>query len=125
MAGTFVSDTIQDGAGNSTSTTNLVKAPCVAWVKYNGVAQTIGASYNVSSVTYSATGQYVVNFTNALSDTNYCAVLGAGYTSAGSTDFHYCVNNGTYSTTQLGIYYLTSSGGAFANTAIFNVAIHR
>jgi hypothetical protein len=121
---TLTTTTISDGT-NSTSATNPIKGSANAWIKYNGVAQTIGASYNVSSVTYVSTGQYTINFTNALSDANYCAVVGATYTSGGGSDFNYGVDNATYSTTQLKVTYLTNSGSAFANTSIFNVAVFR
>lgn len=49
---------------------------CRAWVLYNAVSKTILGSFNVSSVTYSATGDYTVNFTNALPSVNY-AVAGS------------------------------------------------
>jgi len=46
-----------------------------AWVNFNGISSTtIRASYNVSSVTYNASGDYTVNFTNAFSDANYAPV---------------------------------------------------
>ncbi len=48
-----------------------------AWVKYNGSAQTIYASYNVSSVTYLSSGRYQVNFTTAFSSANYAACVTA------------------------------------------------
>jgi hypothetical protein len=73
---TLTTTTISDGT-NSTSSTNLVKAPCKAWVKYNGIAQTIFGSYNVSSVTYLASGRYQVNFTNAFGSANYAACVTA------------------------------------------------
>jgi hypothetical protein len=38
MAGTIVSDTIQDGAGASTSTTNVINGSAKAWVNYKGTA---------------------------------------------------------------------------------------
>ena len=34
-------------------------------LNYNGATQTIRSSTNVTSVTYSSTGRYVVNFTSA------------------------------------------------------------
>jgi len=82
MAGTLVITTLSDGT-NSTSATNLVKAPCVAWVNFDGTGTpAIRASYNVSSITDNGTGDYTVNFTNALTDTNYsiCGTAGAGAT---------------------------------------------
>ena len=46
---------------------------CRAWVNYKGTAtRAINASFNVTSVTFNATGDYTINFTNAISDANYC-----------------------------------------------------
>lgn len=43
-----------------------------AWVNFNGTGTvSVRASYNVSSVTDNGTGDYTVNFTDALSDENY------------------------------------------------------
>jgi hypothetical protein len=51
---------------------------CRAWVNYKGTAtRAINGSFNVSSVTFTATGDYTVNFTNAITDANY-AVVGGG-----------------------------------------------
>ena len=44
---------------------------CVAWVNFNGATATIRAGYNVSSITRNGTGDYTINFTNALADANY------------------------------------------------------
>ena len=82
MAGTLTITTLSDGT-NSTSSTNCIQGSAKAWVRYNGVAQTITSSYNVSSVTYSSTGNYIVNFTNAFVDANYAVATSAA--TAGST----------------------------------------
>lgn len=71
MAGTLVISTLSDGT-NSTSTTNCISGSAKAWVNFNGVSgASIRASYNVSSITYVASGKYTINFTNAMSDANY------------------------------------------------------
>lgn len=45
-----------------------------AWVNFTGTGTvTINASYNVTSITDSGTGTYVVNITNALSSGSYCS----------------------------------------------------
>ena len=45
---------------------------CKAWVNFNGTGTVaIRASGNVSSITDNGTGDYTVNFTNALADANY------------------------------------------------------
>ncbi len=49
-----------------------------AWVNFNGTGTVaIRGSGNVSSITDAATGVYIVNFTNAMPDTNYAVSFGA------------------------------------------------
>ena len=79
MAGTLVISTLSDGT-NSTSSTNCIQGSAKAWVNFDGTTSpgTIRASYNVSSVAKNGTGDYTVNFTNALADGNYSVVSGTG-----------------------------------------------
>ena len=50
--------------------------PCRAWVNFNGTGTVaIRASGNVTSITDNNTGEYTVNFTTALADANYSAVI--------------------------------------------------
>ena len=89
---------------------------CRAWVNFNGTGTvSINASGNVSSVTDNGVGDYTVNFTNAMPNTNYAvfggcredsasviytsnrvvaprresAALSTGYTRIGVADFGY------------------------------------
>ena len=56
-----------------------------AWVNFNGTGVVaIRASGNVTSITDNGTGDYTVNFTTALPDANYAAVMTGGEGSAGS-----------------------------------------
>lgn len=57
------------GKLGTTEQTRIAKA----WVNFNGITSpgTIASSYNVSSVTKNATGDYTVNFTTPLADANY------------------------------------------------------
>jgi hypothetical protein len=51
---------------------------CRAWVNFNGTGTVaIRASGNVSSITDNDTGDYTVNFTTSMPDTNYCFAFGA------------------------------------------------
>jgi hypothetical protein len=65
--------TIQDTAGSNSSTpAAIANGIAKAWVNFNGTGTVaIRAQYNVSSITDNGVGQYQINFTNALSDTNY------------------------------------------------------
>lgn len=53
---------------------------CRAFVNFDGTTSpgTIRASFNVSSVTKNGTGDYSLNFTNAMPDTNYTATFSVG-----------------------------------------------
>jgi hypothetical protein len=54
--------------GNGTAIGTL----CRAWVNFNGTGTVaIRASFNVSSITDNGTGDYTVNFTNAMPDADY------------------------------------------------------
>ena len=60
---------------------------CRAWVNFNGTGTpAIRASGNVTNITDSGTGLYVVNFTTAMTDINYSAVVSSSpnYGSSGS-----------------------------------------
>ena len=63
-------------ASNKTYQVNGTSVSALAWVNFNGTVgpdATRRASYNVSSVTKNSTGDYTVNFANALTDANYSA----------------------------------------------------
>jgi len=79
MAGTLTIGTLSDGT-NSTSSTNAIMGSAKAWVNFNGTGTVaIRASYNVSSITDNGTGDYTVNFTTAMSDTNYSVTTGGAF----------------------------------------------
>ena len=63
---------------------------CKAWVNFNGTGTVaIRDDFNVSSITDNGTGDYTINFTNNLNDTNYSiagSILGPtdGFVSTGT-----------------------------------------
>ena len=64
-----------DGAGTQNGTL------CRAWVNFNGTGTVaIRASFNVSSITDNGQGDYSTNFSNSMSDANYCATVSHGET---------------------------------------------
>jgi hypothetical protein len=69
---TIVAQTISNGTV-STSSENVIQGSAKAWVSATatGGTPTVNGSYNVSSVTYAATGRFTVNFTNAMPNANY------------------------------------------------------
>lgn len=75
------SSVVPDLSGSNTTLYNEYK--CRAWVNFDGTTaspSTIRASGNVSSITKHATGDYTVNFTNALPDANYAIKCQTGLT---------------------------------------------
>jgi hypothetical protein len=83
MAGTIVSDTIQNGAGATVPTTTVISGSARAWVNFDGgrvnTAATVYSSFNVSSVVRTAAGTYTINFTTAMPNANYAFVGGGEY----------------------------------------------
>lgn len=78
-AGTGISVSGSTGGVTITNSAPAVTAgEAKAWVCFGGgsgnTAGTIYASYNVSSVTRSSTGNYTIAFTSSLADANYVAV---------------------------------------------------
>tara|TARA_R110000737_G_scaffold199260_1_gene219167 strand:+ start:152 stop:538 length:387 start_codon:yes stop_codon:yes gene_type:complete len=50
-----------------------------SWVNFRGTGTvTIRDSYNVSSLTDGATGDYIVNFATNMANTNYCPLFSTG-----------------------------------------------
>ena len=97
---------------------------CRAWIKFNGTGTpSINGSGNVTSITDNGTGDYTINFTTALADTNYSVVLGNNYNGTGA----FAVinpNTAIYSTTQVKIQVVDRNGSA-QDTSILNAAILR
>ena len=80
-----------------------------AWVNFNGTGTVaIRESYNVSSITDNGTGDYTVNFTNALTDANYSLVAQGGGTSGVPTT-KTPPSGGSFSTTSAQVQLLSSA----------------
>jgi hypothetical protein len=120
-------NTIQDSTGSGTPTINGLAR---AWVNFNGTGTVaIRASSNVSSITDNGTGNYTVNFTNALSDANYNCNITSGL--AGVTwgipllcGLSGRGNNNPQSTTQVRFMTVTPNDDGTDNQFI-NVAVFR
>ena len=77
---TYVSD-----GGNVTQ--NTVQSVAKAWVNLNGVTFGSRDSFNVTSVVDNGTGNYTVNFTNAMSSADFSALATCGLDVGGSRAF--------------------------------------
>ena len=79
-------DTLSNKAGTaSVPSDTIVSGTAKAWVNFNGTGTVaIRRAFNVSSITDNGTGNYYVNFTEAMPDVNYVTNLNHGsYGSAG------------------------------------------
>lgn len=107
-----------DGSGILKVQSNGKTTNAIAWVNFNGTGTVaIRSSYNVSSITDNGTGNYTLNFTNALSDANY-STFALHSTVAGDVSCTYLVS---YTTTTARI--STSVWGGPADPATVNVVI--
>ena len=84
MAGTIVASTINTDTGLF-STNNAYSGIAKAWVNFTGSSggATVNSSFNVSSVTRNATGDYTINFTTAMPNVYY-TVSGQTNTTTGT-----------------------------------------
>lgn len=118
---------ISDGT-NSTATTNVVKGSAKAWVNFNGTGTVaIREDYNVSSITDHGTGIYSVNFSTAMPDANYSAVIFCSNDGAvriwAQMDGLNNSNFGRYLTTSVSFY--IGSVSDIRDTPFVNVSIFR
>jgi hypothetical protein len=95
---------------------------CRAWVNFYGVGSTsINGSANISSITRSSAGSYVVNFAAAMPDTGYSAVAsaenGSGYSYMIASTIYYATTNVQVVTAQ--------PSGALADVRTCSLAIFR
>lgn len=113
MAGTLVIDTVKSSTSGPPAFQNSsgveIGQLCRAWVNFVGSTATIRASFNVSSVTRNATGDYTVNFTNALADTNY----GWSYSAGDATSVSFAGVVKAFTTSSLRVLGQGGTGTAF------------
>jgi hypothetical protein len=87
MAGTIIVDTINSSVASTPPVFQAngteVGTLCRAWVNFNGTGTVaIRGSFNVSSITDNGTGNYTINFTNAMPDTNYNISASANFSAS-------------------------------------------
>lgn len=96
-----------------------------AWVSFDGTTTppTIRSSYNVTSVSRSTTGVYLITFTNAMPDTSYCWTASARGTGASFYIAYQSTSGNAQTTTTLNI--VTANSGAAVNCSLVNVMVYR
>jgi hypothetical protein len=120
--------TVTNPSGGQPTIDGLAKA----WVNFNGTGTVaIRASLNVSSITDNGTGDYTVNFTNALADASYSIAANSDTTNSSSPqgiiiNYSTVINNKVAPTTSA--FRLASmvlaTGAAFDNSYV-NASVFR
>ena len=87
-----------------------------AWVLFNGSTNTILASYNVSSVTKNATGDYTVNYTTSFSSSNYAVV-----STAIDTSIVMYSNSSPYAASSTRIYTVVRAGTSNQDASLISL----
>lgn len=126
MAGTLTISTLSDGT-NSTSSTNCIQGSAKAWARFSATPSTvtINASYNISSITYNAAGDYTINFTNAFVDANY-SMAQSSYSASDAYTRAIMIKNGTTpTTTSVRITNSTGNAGSLQDSTYMGVSFFR
>lgn len=114
-------NTLQNAAGTGQP---AMSGAAKAWVNFNGTSTVaIRASFNVTSITDNGTGDYTVNFTNALADANYAVNATADV--GGVSDFAIACtgDNATARTASLVRIRVGASSGAGADSSVVSVSV--
>ena len=121
---TLVAQTISNGTV-STSSTNVIQGSAKAWVNFNGTGTVaIRASFNVSSITDNGTGDYTVNFTNAMPDVNYATNITTDTVAANNSPAYgnTFLNQSSVSSIRM---IITASSTAYFDSPRISVAVFR
>jgi hypothetical protein len=97
-------------------------------VNFNGTGTVaIRAAFNVSSITDNGTGDYTVNFTNALPDANYSVTGACQFATSGGSQSFMAVKAvaSPYQTTSVNVVGVRSDNATLTDFVAVNVAIFR
>jgi hypothetical protein len=120
-------DTLSTLDGSRSVPVNTVaQGSAKAWVNFNGTGTVaIRASFNVSSITDNGTGDYTVNFTNAMADANYATSVSSQFLDGGSGVTYSSMQSTSARTASATRVVSVSSSFVFTDSAIMNVAVFR
>jgi hypothetical protein len=94
MAGRVVVSTLNNDTGVLATQNGMSGIP-KAWANINGLNGAVRDSFNISSVTRTAGGQYTVNFTTAMPNANYSVTGGISYIPGAGSVFMTPFSTGT------------------------------
>ena len=94
---------LQDtSGGNSSTSEEIFQGRAKAWVSFNGTGTVaIRDDFNVDTITDNGTGDYTINFDNAMSNSNYSVAGSVSWSTTWGT--YLSIDASTYSTTAVRI----------------------
>jgi hypothetical protein len=119
---TIKTETLSTPSNATVPVDTVVNGTAKAWVNFNGSSTVaIRRAFNVSSITDNGTGNYTVNFTTAMQDSDYVLVgaAGEGATSLRAVCPNYDVAAPTTTAARIQTPY---ANGALADVPYVNVA---
>lgn len=119
-------DTLQNVAGTkSVPVSTVVDGSAKAWVNFNGTGTVaIRGSFNVSSITDNGTGDYTINLTTALADTNG-TVAGSSVENVGATGGGMRVVSASFSSTSAVRAGVLFQNGGFTDCPFVGISVFR
>ena len=122
MAGALTISTLNDSSG-VLAVRNGMTGIAKAWVYFNGTTATIrGTAFNVSSITRVTSGNYTVNLTTAMPNTNFVVVTNSD---ASQSYFLATAKQSVNTTSAFGVQTLNGSGTAndsdYVSAAVFSL----
>ena len=103
MAGKIIADQIEHSTAGSLDTSYVVNGVEKIWSNFNGQGTiALRGSLNVTSLTDNNTGEYSVNFSSAMADTDYSS-------RANSNHYHAPTSNSGKLTTKTDVYVADAS----------------
>ena len=123
-------NTIQDASGNNASTAEqLQQGRAKAWVNFDGTSsgtnKTIRNDFNVSTVDDNGTGDYTINFSTAMANSDYVVTC----TTSAQNNFTTAImgvdiTDGSYLTTSIRVQSVRTAANTGVDRDHFNVVIH-
>jgi hypothetical protein len=124
MAGALTISTLNNDTG-VLATQNGMTGIAKAWVNFDGTGTpAIRGSFNVSSITDNGTGDYTINFTTVMPNSNYAGVVTSGQASDG-TNLWVCTKNANAvpTTSAWRIVIFTRSGGTNTDSPYITASV--
>ena len=109
--GKIKADTLEHSTAGTVDTQFVVNGSAKAWAEIAAGGASLSDSFNFSSIDDDGTGEYGLNFTNAMSNANYSAnlTLSVNHGSGSSSIRYVCIEGKTTSSVEIDSAYASGS----------------